>query len=165
MVKDSKLTSAAQRDMMYFPLLQVARDVGIGWSWPWEIDANPSHALQLSYKRAIEGINPSFMPGLLIMDGVNKVEAWHGNQLVEPKADAKYWQVSAASIIAKVYRDTVMKELGRNFPEYGWAKNSGYGTDDHRKAIEEHGLLIDFDNRKRYIHRQRYCKNFKVKQM
>lgn len=160
-VKDSKKTSEAQRDMMFFPLLNIAYDVGIGWAWPWEIDNNPNQALQLSYTRAVEGINPSRNPAILIVDGVNKVESWKGEQIVEPKADTNHWQVSAASIIAKVYRDTIMRELNLKFPVYNWGKNKGYGTDDHVKAIEKHGLLVDLTDRSRYVHRQRYCRNFK----
>lgn len=161
-VRDSKKTSEAQRDMLYFPLLQIAHDVGIGWAWPWEVDVNPRKALQLSYQRALEGVSPSRLPELLIVDGTNAVESWSGKQQVEPKADSNHWQVSAASIIAKVYRDNIMRELDKIHPQYNWAGNKGYGTDDHRAAIAKYGLLIDLDNRSKYIHRQRYCRNFKI---
>lgn len=157
-VRDSKKTTENQRDMMFFPLIHLAYDIGVGWAWPWEIDDDYTAALQLSYKRAIEGINPSRAPEVLIVDGVNHVSAWPGKQVVEPKADLNHWQVSAASIIAKVYRDTVMKEYSLRFPKYNFDVNKGYCTDDHVKAIRDHGLMIDLNNKEKYIHRQRYCR-------
>jgi ribonuclease HII len=57
----------------------------------------------------------------------------------EPQADEKYLAVSAASILAKTYRNDYMIELHRKFPEYGWAKNAGYGTEEHARALVQFG--------------------------
>jgi ribonuclease HII len=56
------------------------------------------------------------------------------------KGDGKYASIAAASILAKTYRDEYMQKLHAEFPVYGWNRNKGYGTADHRNAILEHGL-------------------------
>ena len=56
------------------------------------------------------------------------------------KGDGKFSSIAAASILAKTYRDAYMQKIHLEFPEYHWSKNKGYGTADHRKAIEEFGL-------------------------
>ncbi len=69
------------------------------------------------------------------------------------EGDGKYASIAAASILAKTYRDDLMKQLHTDHPYYGWDRNKGYGTKFHREAIEEHGLCI--------YHR----KSFNIKQM
>lgn len=160
-VKDSKKTTKNQRNLLFRQLLCIAKDVGIGWAWPWEIDAGFTDSLQLSYTRAIEDINPIFKPDMLIVDGVNQVASWTGKQKVEPKADNNHWQVSAASIIGKVYRDTIMEDLGKALPEYGFENHYGYGTPEHFDAVRKHGLLLDSKDHSRYIHREIYWRKFK----
>jgi ribonuclease HII len=56
--------------------------------------------------------------------------------------DAKMKNIAAASILAKTYRDDRMDELHEEFPQYGWIRNKGYGTADHRAAIKQHGITI-----------------------
>ena len=161
-VKDSKKTTKNQRNLLYRQLIYGARDIGIGWAWPWEIDAGFNDALQLSYTRAIEDLNPLYLPDTLIVDGVNHVKTWEkARQLVEPKADTNHWQVSAASIVGKVFRDTIMEDYGKKFPEYGFQDHYGYGTPDHMDAVRKHGLLLDSNDHSRYIHREIYWRKFK----
>ena len=165
-VKDSKKTSNAQREMLYTPLCQTALDVGLGHAWPWEIDRiGAMPALQLSYKRALDDLCVA-KPDLLIVDGSNRIEAWKGRQWVEPKADVNHLQVSAASIIAKWFRDEIMrgyaKKLKRlGMPDYGWDINMGYGTSDHTEAIKKFGLLVDAQNHELYLHRRLYCRKIR----
>ena len=162
-VRDSKKTSDAQRRMMFTPICNAAFDVGVGHAWPWEIDIHgPMEALQLSYKRALDEIHPSRKPTLLYVDGSNRVTAWAGKQIVEAKGDVKYREVSAASIIAKHFRDTIMESYAKDFPQYQWQSNKGYGSSDHIEAIKKYGLLADGLNHSRYIHRLRYCKKLKL---
>jgi ribonuclease HII len=152
-VRDSKQVSPTMRRSLYLGLCKAAFDVGIGYAFPWEIDKiRYTNALQLSYSRALKDLRST--PEILYMDGVNAVRAWKGRQIVEPKADAKYKQVSAASIIAKVFRDALMAEEGKKHPQYNWAQNHGYGTPDHIEAIEKHGLLFDGQS---YSHRRTFC--------
>lgn len=155
-VKDSKQTTEKQRSALYLPLCQLATDVGIGYAWPYEIDKwGAMEALQTSYLRAIEELNVK--PTRLIVDGKNKVKYWLDPQLVEPKADVKYQEVAAASIIAKHLRDTMMADYAKQHPQYGWERNRGYGTFDHEQAIKKHGLLVEGDQ-KTYLHRRLYCR-------
>ena len=158
-VRDSKKTTEAQRALLYPTLCSLCVDVGIGHAWPWEIDQySPGPALQLSYKRALEDLTVA-TPELLYVDGNNKVKSWKGQQIVEPKADDKYKQVSVASIIAKFFRDEIMisYERERNtkrLPNYGFNLHKGYGTKDHVNAITSHGLLEN-------LHRLCYCKKLR----
>lgn len=55
------------------------------------------------------------------------------------KGDSKYYSIAAASILAKTYRDDIMKELHQKYPEYNWKKNKGYPTKEHRRGIKEFG--------------------------
>lgn len=166
-VRDSKKTSEKQRGMLYLPLCRAALDVGIGYAWPWEIDSlGPMPALQLAYKRALDDLVVA-KPDLLIVDGKNRVSAWKGKQRVEPKADNNYIQVSAASMIGKFFRDTLMESLAkelcrRGLPDFGWVYNKGYGTSDHIEAIKKYGMLLDKTNHEFYQHRWRYCRGLKA---
>ena len=56
------------------------------------------------------------------------------------QGDGKYANIAAASVLAKTHRDEYMRRIAAEFPEYGWAKNKGYPTRDHREAIARHGL-------------------------
>jgi ribonuclease HII len=158
-VNDSKQLSEAKRYALFKPLVFAAYDVGLGYATAREVDTlKPMNALQLSYQRALEDLH--CVPDLLIMDGTNKVQSWRGKQIVEPKADAKYIQVSAASIVAKVFRDELMAEYAQKFPFYGWEHNSGYYNVDHTEGILKYGLLLDPADESRYLHRKSYCKRF-----
>lgn len=158
--KDSKQVNKVNRERLYMDICAVSAEIGIGWAWPEEVDVlGPLPALQLSYRRALKELH--HQPELLIVDGsnsTNRVQGYGGEQLVEPKADARHKVVSAASIVAKVFRDRLMEQESMKMRDkYGWARNSGYGTPDHEEAILKHGLLI---TRPFYFHRQRYCRKF-----
>ena len=152
-VRDSKQLTFVMRQSLYLGLCKAAFDVGVGYASPYEIDnQGATDALQLSYTRACQDLRST--PDVLYVDGNNRVRAWVGKQVIEPKADAKYKQVSAASIIAKVIRDCIMTDEHKKYPQYNFIGNKGYGTPDHIAAIEKHGFLFDGDH---YIHRRRYC--------
>jgi ribonuclease HII len=148
--------------MLFDPIIQAAYDIGIGHAWPWEIDTyGPFQALQLSYRRALEEIHQQKHPDLLIVDGKNRVYDWQGEQKVEPKADVRYREVSAASIVAKVFRDRIMVDYAKRFPGYAWEENKGYGTPSHLDGIKKLGLLVDMNNKALYLHRRKFCQKIK----
>lgn len=90
------------------------------------------------FQRAIMCL--SHVPDVIYVDGDNAVVGWpREKQVVEPRADGKYWPVSAASILAKVIRDRLMTELGRTHPSYVWGENKGYGTVLHRERLRLNG--------------------------
>lgn len=103
-----------------------------------EIDKiNILNASFLAMHRAIETLQVK--PEHLIIDG-NRFKPYEGipHQCVV-KGDGKYMSIAAASILAKTYRDDYMNKIAADYPAYQWAKNKGYPTKDHRKAIEELG--------------------------
>ena len=79
-------------------------------------------------------------PGLLLIDGNRFTRYKRTPHLCIIKGDGMYASIAAASILAKTYRDDYMKKLHHEFPHYNWASNKGYGTEEHRKAIELHGI-------------------------
>jgi ribonuclease HII len=80
----------------------------------------------------------------VLMDGLPFKEPLEISSSIDyvTKGDAKAYSIAAASIIAKNYRDNLMREIGEEFSHYGWEKNSGYGTKIHREAILEHGPSV-----------------------
>ena len=156
-VKDSKKTSEKQRAAAFQLIIAACDDVGIGHAWPFEIDSmGVIPALQLSYARALAELR--HQPATLIVDGDKEVWRYGGKQIIEPKADVNHIEVSAASMVAKHFRDRIMIDYAREFPAYHFDENKGYGSPDHERAIHEHGLLINRNDNSKYIHRWRYCR-------
>lgn len=152
-IRDSKKVSQKMRESLFDPILDTASDVGIGAVWPEEINRlTPEKALRLSYDRAVNDLRFG-IPDMLIVDGQRLLTGYRGKQRCEPKADLNHVQVSAASIVAKVFRDQVMREMHRRHPAYGWAGNSGYGTKEHEEAIRRYGLTVE--------HRRDWTKKFR----
>jgi ribonuclease HII len=106
-----------------------------------EVDSRGVHAANLDgMRRAVQGL--SITPAYVLTDGyaivglgIANLAVWKGDQVAHC--------ISAASIIAKVTRDRIMRELDTNFPEYGFAKHKGYITASHTKALNAHGPCIE----------------------
>lgn len=137
-VKDSK--AFAKKSTMREVYRRILRsselqDVGVGWAEVEEINKfGVDHANSLAFQRAVEDLRTPL--GFLLVDGENAVPTVHrSHQHIEPRADANYWPVGAASIIAKVLRDELMTNLSEEFPGYGWETNAGYGSPSHREAL------------------------------
>lgn len=81
-------------------------------------------------------------PALLLIDGNKYIPQLKDSQVTVVKGDGQSASIAAASILAKVHRDNLMDELAKEFPEYGWESNKGYGAPKHRQAIKESGLTI-----------------------
>jgi ribonuclease HII len=131
-VRDSKKLSKAKREELAPIIYKEAAFVGIGWASAQHIDEHGINAAwQSAAMEALEGC-PEMN---LIVDGVDLVEEYQGVQEAVVKADDIYWQVSAASVVAKVMRDMEMEYMASYYPAYGWNSNVGYGTKGHRKQI------------------------------
>ena len=135
---DSKVLSEKKRVFLEAEIKKTALAWGVGWASVEEIDEiNILQASFLAMRRAIG--NCGFFPALALVDGP------YGPRSGLPefpviKGDSKIAQISAASILAKQARDLEMKKLDLACPGYGFSKNMGYGTAEHRKAIEQLGI-------------------------
>lgn len=141
-VTDSKLISEARREELSALILQ-EHFVGIGSASVEEIDQiNILQASFLAMKRAIEALNLK-TGGHVLVDGHMKIPNLVGfEQTPIIKGDLRAAPISAASIVAKVARDRLMKELGAQYPEYGFEVHKGYSTAKHKGSIERVGPCI-----------------------
>ena len=131
LVDDSKKLSAKRRQTAYEQIMECALYIGIGEASPEEIDdINIKNATKLAMARAAEHV-----PASLCIVDAEKDLAVPFPILSIIKGDATSYHVAAASIIAKVTRDTQMLELAEKYPGYGWETNMGYGTKAHVEAI------------------------------
>ena len=136
-VRDSKDVSEKERENLYELLIQKAAAISTIIVPPAEVDARGVHAANLDgMRRAVQGL--SITPAYVLTDGyaieglgVPNLAVWKGDQVVV--------SISAASVIAKVTRDRIMRELDEDFPLYGFAGHKGYITAAHTKALNEHG--------------------------
>ncbi len=141
LLKDSKQLSAKQRELV----LQFIKEESVAWSvasaTAEEIDAiNILNASILAMHRAIEKLKVE--PQVLLIDG-NRFKPYKDLRYIcIVGGDAAVAEISAASVVAKCYRDDYMKRLAVDFPEYGWDKNMAYPTKKHREAILRYGTSI-----------------------
>ncbi len=148
-INDSKKLSAAKREELYGVIMEQAVAVGVGIVGPARIDE--INILQATYEAMRQAIqNLSVTPDILLNDAVTIPQVTIP-QVPIIKGDAKSISIGAASIIAKVTRDRLMIEYDKVMPEYGFAKNKGYGSKAHMEAVREHGASL--------IHRQSFIKN------
>ena len=148
-LKDSKKLSEKKREFFYELIMKEALAVGIGVIYQDIIDEiNILEATKLSMIKAINAL--SIKPDFLLIDALTLNINIPQEGVI--KGDEKHKEIAAASIIAKVTRDRMMKELHEKYEIYNFMKNKGYGTKEHREAIKKHGYS-DF-------HR----KSFKIKQ-
>jgi len=137
-LNDSKVLSEKKRDLLRPIIEKQAITWAIGFVSPAEIDKiNILNASFLAMHRAIE--NLAIKAELLIIDGnrFNPYPEIPHECII--KGDGKFMSIAAASVLAKTYRDDIMKKLDLKFPDYHWKNNKGYPTKQHRKAIAEIG--------------------------
>lgn len=137
-LNDSKKITETKREQLFEEVKKVAVAWGIGIVSPGEIDEmNILNASFEAMHRAIKQLGQS--PELLIIDG-NRFNPF-GEVPFEcvVKGDGKYQEIAAASILAKVERDRIMKDLHQKLPRYGWDRNKGYPTKIHREGIRKYG--------------------------
>ena len=136
-VRDSKEIPENKRDAVFELIHRIAASVSVVIVPASEVDARGVHAANLDgMRRAVQGL--SIEPAYVLTDGyaieglgVPNLAVWKGDQVVV--------SISAASVIAKVTRDHIMREMDLEFPQYGFAGHKGYITAAHTKALNEHG--------------------------
>jgi len=139
---DSKALREAQRNLLAESIRQNSLAWSIAWADAAEIDSiNILQATFLAMRRALLGLR--VLPKIAEVDGNRLPNLVFGNRTIEGRAivggDASVQAISAASIIAKVYRDQRMRAMHEEYPHYGFDQHKGYGTAMHRQSIERWG--------------------------
>ena len=150
-VNDSKKVSEKKREKLYDIILEEAISYGIGIIYQDEIDE--INILQATKKGLTEAVEQmKIKPDLIMVDALTGIDTLGIPYQSIIKGDAKCYSISAASIIAKVTRDRIMREWDKVYPEYGFAAHKGYGTAKHIAALKEYGHCE--------IHRRSFIKHF-----
>ncbi len=137
-IDDSKKLSEKKREELFDIILNQSISYGIAEAGIEKIEeVNILQASLSAMKNAVGKLNPA--PDIILVDG-NKLFA--SNVPAHPivKGDAKSYSIGAASILAKVWRDRLMRKAAESYPEYGWERNKGYGTKEHIEAIKRYGI-------------------------
>ena len=149
-INDSKQLSEKKREELYDVIMREAVSCAVGYATPERIDEiNILQATYEAMREAISKLDPG--PDILLNDAVT-IPGVAIRQVPIIKGDAKSISIGAASIIAKVTRDRLMKEYDTVFPEYGFAANKGYGSAAHIEALKKYGPTP--------IHRRSFIGNF-----
>ncbi len=136
-VRDSKQLATSRREALFPRILAVARSVGVGWATPAAVDAQGIVcATRQAMMRAVEALDSPV--DALVIDYVELPDS-HLPQRSLAKADCRCLSVAAASVVAKVERDRLMRQMDTAFPGYGFAAHKGYGTRQHRDALARLG--------------------------
>lgn len=150
-INDSKKLSEKRRELIYERIIQddsIIYSIGIS-----DVDVieevNILNATKLAMKEAVNKLK--IKPDYVIIDGNQKIDITIPNETII-SGDSKSASIAAASIIAKVTRDKMMRDYDLKYPEYNFAKHKGYGTKVHIEAIKLHGICD--------IHRPSFCKKF-----
>ena len=150
-VTDSKKLSEKKRETLSKIIMEKAIYYSIFEVWQEEIDEiNILQAVKKCMTNAVNGLKVK--PDITIVDGVDTGLPINAKYLV--KGDLNSYTVGCASIVAKVYRDKLMEEYAKEYPEYGFEKHKGYGTKAHIDKIKEIGPCK--------LHRKTFIKNFWV---
>ena len=150
-VNDSKKVSEKKREMLYDKILEEAISYSVSIIGQDVIDdINILNATKMGLTKVVE--EQKIKPDLIIVDALNHIDTKGIPYDSIIKGDAKCYSIAAASIIAKVTRDRIMRQWDEIYPQYGFSKHKGYGTKMHIEAIKEYGLCP--------IHRKSFTKHF-----
>ena len=150
-VNDSKKVSEKKREKLYEEITSNAIAWGVGIIEPQEIDdINILNATKKGLTTALKELAEK--PDIILVDALTKIDTLGIPYQSIIKGDAKSYSIAAASIVAKVTRDRIIREWDKVYPQYGFEKNKGYGTKVHIEAIKEYGICP--------IHRKTFVKNF-----
>lgn len=150
-VNDSKKVSESKREILYEKITNEAIAYNTGIVWQDEIDEiNILNATKKALTQAIDGLK--IKPDMILVDAIDKIDTRGIPYTSIIKGDAKVYSISAASIIAKVTRDRIIREYDEIYPQYGFLSHKGYGTAKHIQAIKDFGICP--------LHRKTFVKNF-----
>ena len=150
-VNDSKKVSEKKREKLYDLIIEEAISYSVAIIGQDEIDnINILNATKKGLTTCVKELD--IKPDLIIVDALNKIDTQGIPYQSIIKGDAKCYSIAAASILAKVTRDRIMREWDKVYPQYGFAAHKGYGTAKHIEAIKEYGLCP--------IHRRSFTKKF-----
>lgn len=148
-INDSKKLTEKKREELFEKITKVAISYSIVEVDEKTIDEiNILNATKLGMKNALNSL--SVVPDIVLIDAV-KIDT----QIMQEniiKGDAKSYNIASASILAKVYRDRLMKQLSLKYPQYNFAKHKGYGTKEHIENLKKYGKCP--------IHRNSFIKHF-----
>ncbi len=147
-IDDSKKLSESRREKVFQEIMDVALYVGIGQATPEEIDE--INILEAT-KKAMRDAAAQVPADVFLIDAVTGL-GLNGQEVPIIKGDATSYAIAAASIVAKVTRDRQLIELNERYPEYGFARNKGYGTAEHIAALKTIGPCP--------AHRRSFIRNF-----
>lgn len=149
-VNDSKKLSEKKREMLYDEIMSRALAVGVGVVGPERIDE--INILQATYEAMRMAVAQLTVPPDILLNDAVTIPDLPIRQVPIVKGDAKSVSIAAASIIAKVTRDRLMREYDQIFPEYDFASNKGYGTRSHIEALKALGPAP--------VHRRTFIRHF-----
>lgn len=150
-VNDSKKVSEKKREKLYDLIIEEAISYSVSIIGQDTIDdINILNATKQGVTEVVEGLD--IKPNLILVDALTHINTKGIPYDSIIKGDAKCYNIAAASIIAKVTRDRIMRQWDEVYPQYGFEKHKGYGTAAHIAAIKEYGLTP--------IHRKSFTKNF-----
>lgn len=150
-VNDSKKISESKRENLYEKIIEEAISYGVGIIDQKEIDE--INILNATKKGLTESLKElKIRPDIILVDALTGIDTLQIPYQSIIKGDAKAYSISAASIIAKVTRDRIMRQWDEIYPQYGFARHKGYGTAAHIAAIKEYGICP--------LHRLSFVKNF-----
>lgn len=140
-IHDSKKLNAHKREALYDEIISTSKAYAIAQASVAEIDTlNILHATMLAMQRAVKTLE--IAPQVALIDG-NRAPTLAGIQVQTiVKGDALSLSIAAASILAKVHRDRLMRELDSVYPMYGFAAHAGYGTQQHQDALRRYGVTV-----------------------
>lgn len=140
-LRDSKKLTEARREQLAPVIREKAAAWGVGEATPQEIDElNILQATMLAMRRAVEALPEGARPTLVLVDG-NRTPKLGIPCRAIVKGDDRVKAISAASILAKTWRDAELRRLDQAYPQYGFARHKGYGTSQHLEAIRRYGLI------------------------
>ena len=150
-VNDSKKVSEKKREKLYELIIEEAISYSVGIVDQNEIDRiNILNATKAGLTEAVRTLKVK--PELILVDALTNIDTCGVPYKSIIKGDAKSYSIAAASIIAKVTRDRIMRQWDEIYPQYGFAKHKGYGTAEHIKALKEYGPCP--------LHRESFIKHF-----